>query len=177
VFCSFGFYCYKTTTPPQKKSGFSGKRWWGGEQLYFSDTRGNEADKDEVFAAAVHELVLFIAGNENHRAAGDGPPFTVLIDLSFTGMDEYFVLPRVRVPWGEPTGSYGEYPHTKVIGCIFLADDNPAGDAFDCFTVKFMGGGILVVRNFHNSLITDMFLEKNLLPLLTIKRNTSSATL
>jgi hypothetical protein len=63
--------------------------------LYFSNTGGNQADEDEVLAAAIHKLVLFVTGNENHCAAGNCPPFTVLIDLPFAGMDEYFMLPFV----------------------------------------------------------------------------------
>lgn len=120
--------------------------------LYLRNTRGNEANKDEVFTTAVHELVLFIAWDENHRAAGDFPPFSVLVDLSFSGMDKYFVLPVMGMSGGESAWNDGKHTHTKVIGRIFLADYDSAGDTFYSLVVKFMGRGILVVRNFHDSL-------------------------
>ncbi|MCG6879557.1 MAG: hypothetical protein LJE96_10505 [Deltaproteobacteria bacterium] len=61
----------------------------------FRQPRREEADEDAVFAAAIHKLVFFVAGDENHRAIGKVSPFAVLIDPASSGMDEYFVLPFV----------------------------------------------------------------------------------
>lgn len=116
---------------------------------HFRNARRYKADKDEVFTAPIHKLVFFIAGNENHGTTGDLLPFTVLIDLAFTGMDEYFVLPFMGMSRGKTTRGDGEDSHAKVVGCIFLADDNSAGNAFYCLVFKFMGRGIFIIDDFH----------------------------
>jgi hypothetical protein len=117
---------------------------------------GDEADKDKVLAAAVHELMFLIAGDEKYGAAGDFPPFAVLVNLAPAGVNEYFMFPGVGMAGGEAPGGNGEDTHAKVFGTVRLADDDPAGYAFYRFVVEPLCRTLFIVCNFHRIFLGEV---------------------
>jgi hypothetical protein len=101
---------------------------------------GDEADKDKVLPATIHKLMFLITGDKNNRTACDLLPFTVPVNFAFAGVNKYLVLPFVGMSGAESSWFDGENPHAEIIGLVFLADDNPACDPLDGFTVKLMSG-------------------------------------
>ncbi len=117
--------------------------------LKLGHTGRDQANEDEVLAAAIHKLVILVAGDEKHRAAGHLSPFAVLVYLALAGVDKNLVFPGVGVTWSETTRGDSKDAHTKVVGVVFLADNDPAGNTFHSFAVELLSGTILVTGNLH----------------------------
>lgn len=77
------------------------------------DPGRNEADENEILSTAIHELVLFIARNENNCAAGNSLPFTIFVNSSDSGVNKNFMFPfmgvaRCKATWGKSEGAHAE---------------------------------------------------------------------
>jgi len=123
--------------------------------LNLVNTGRDHANEDKILAAAIHELMFLVAGNEKHRATGNLPPFAIVICLAFAGVDKNFVFPCVAMSRCEAAGSHGKDAHTKVLGTVCFADHNTAGDALYFLALKVLGGIILVTGDFHKISIDE----------------------
>jgi hypothetical protein len=123
--------------------------------LKLGHTGRDQANKDEVLAAAIHKLVILVTGDEKHGAAAHLSPFAVLVYLALAGVDKNLVFPGMGVARGETTRGDSKDTHTKVVGAVFLADYDPAGDTFHCFAVELLGGTILVTGNLHRIFLDE----------------------
>ena len=67
-----------------------------------------------------------------------------------TRVDEYFMLPCVRMPGSMSSVSHLKDTHAKVVRTVVFSDHDTTGNTFDLIVIKrdWLYGGIMV--NFHD---------------------------
>lgn len=115
----------------------------------FRRTRRNQAYKYQLLVTAVAYLVCFIAGDKHDCPWGDGLPFSVAVDLPFTGMKEDFVLPFMLVAGRIAIGRQLEDPHTEVGRPVILPDHDTACNTAHLLAIEYLRDFVCVMNDFH----------------------------
>lgn len=120
--------------------------------LQFRNTRWNQTGKYQRFRTCIPDLVFLITGDKCGTPGTYRFPAAVPEYLSLPGMEKDFMFPVVGMAGCESICSDFKYAHAEVVRTVGLADGDPAGDAFDHFRVKSLGGGFRIVNDLHKFL-------------------------
>jgi len=93
--------------------------------------------------------MFFIAWHKCNITGLDGLPLTVAVNFAFTCMEEYFVLPIMRMLRRIATGGNLKNPHAKIVRAVVLADNNASRDALCLVIIEMSCLDVGIRNNLH----------------------------
>jgi hypothetical protein len=121
----------------------------------FRSFGGDYTDQVQGFPTWISYLMFLMAGDKDHTAGLDRMPAALCVDFACTGMHEYSMFPRVRMPRALGSGRKFYDSHTKIVGAAVFADHYPKQNSCQAGAFITVTSAFIIISDLHIASIIE----------------------